>query len=103
MKTYNKLVRDNIPEIILLSGSVPITHVADDTEYWNKLKEKLQEEVTELVEGTNINEELADILEVIQAICAFKGINATDLEETRRKKAETRGAFQKRIVLEQTS
>lgn len=100
MKTYHKLVRDQIPEIIRKTGSIPTTHVADDVEYWEKLKEKLQEEVQELLDGTNTEEELADILEVIHAICEVKGIDAIKLRQTQEEKASTRGGFKKRIILE---
>ena len=98
---YNKLVRDKIPEIIKNKGAVPITHIADDEEYWKKLKEKLQEEVDEFLEEGN-EEELADIFEVIYAICDFKKIDKEKLELLRIKKAEERGGFKDKIILDET-
>lgn len=103
MKIYNKLVRDNIPEIILATGMTPTVHCADDTEYWEKLREKLQEEVNEFLTESNETEELADILEVIDAICEHKGVDRVTLQETQKRKRETRGGFKKRIILEQTT
>ncbi len=97
---YNKLVRDKIPEYIRSKGSVPITHIADEGEYWQKLKEKLQEEVDEFLKDGN-PEEIADILEVIDAICNYQKINKQELRAIKDKKAEERGRFEKRIILEQ--
>lgn len=97
----NKLVRDKIPEIIKKKGAVPITHIASDDEYWQKLKEKLQEEINEFMKESN-KEELADILEVIYAVCDYKKIDKKQLELLRKKKAEERGGFKDKIILDET-
>lgn len=97
----SKLVRDKIPEIIKQNGKVPVTHIAADEEYWQKLKEKLSEEVNEFLESDK-EEELADILEVINAICDHKGIDKEKLELLRKKKTEERGAFKDKIILDET-
>jgi len=98
---YNKLVRDKIPEIIKSKGGVAITHIARDAEYWQKLKEKLQEEVNEFIEAENI-EEMADILEVIDAIFNYKKFDEEDLKRVKEKKADERGKFDDKIILEES-
>ena len=97
-----KLVRDKIPEIIEKDGKKPITRIASRTECEARLGEKLQEEVSEFLESGK-TEELADILEVIRAICDLRGISHEDLEKIRNKKLEERGGFKKRIILERIS
>ena len=97
---YDKLVRDKIPEIIRYDNGNPVTHVADEKEYWEKLKEKLKEEAEEFYKNNN-NEELADILEVIEGICYFRNIKREEIEEIRLKKEKERGGFKKRIILEE--
>ena len=47
MRTYNKLVRDKIPEIIEGNGEKPVTRILNDEEYLKELNTKLQEEVNE--------------------------------------------------------
>ena len=98
---YNKLVRDKIPEIIKSKGVVPATHIASDNEYQQKLKAKLQEEVDEFLEFSN-EEELADILEVIYALCDLYKIDKNELEQLRKEKAKKRGGFKERIILDET-
>ena len=98
---YNKLIRDNIPEIIEKDGKKAITHIAEEKEYQEALKKKLQEEVDEFLENPN-EEELADILEVIYALCDLYKIDKNKLEQLRKEKAEKRGGFKNKIILDET-
>ncbi len=98
---FNKLVRDRIPEIIRSKGKTPIIHIASDEEYEKKLRAKLQEEVDEFLQDPD-KEELADILEVIYALCDLYGVSRDKLEEFRAKKARERGGFKKKVILEET-
>lgn len=100
VRQYNKLVRDRILEIIEQRGGTSTHHIAGDEEYWNKLKEKLQEEVNEFLESEEPSE-IADILEVLDAICAYKGIDKSELGVIKDKKARERGGFDRRIILEE--
>lgn len=99
MKVHNKLVRDKIPEIIEAAGKKSVTHILSDEEYITALETKLNEEVAEYQEDKNI-EEMADVLEVLQAICLARGYTLDQLEEVRAKKAEERGGFKEKIFLE---
>lgn len=98
---YNKLVRDKIPDIIGARGERCVTHIASKTDYEKKLFEKLQEEVAELINDKNVNE-IADVLEVIDAIAVLKGFSREEIEETKQKKFAERGGFEKRIILEES-
>ena len=98
---YDKLVRDKIPEYIISKGGKPITHVAESAEYWEKLKEKLIEEAGEFIKDESI-EELADILEVIEAISAYKKFGRDEIEKVKNKKSEERGKFNDRIILDES-
>ena len=97
---YNKLIRDKIPEIIKQDNKIPIIHIAENQEYWTKLKEKLIEETNEFINEPT-QEEHADILEVIDAICDFKHFNKQNLIHTKHQKEIKRGKFQKRIILDE--
>lgn len=99
MKVHNKLVRDKIPNIIRDSGERAVTHILSDKEYIAALEIKLSEEVAEYQADKNL-EEMADILEVLQAICVARGYSLKQLEERRREKAEERGGFKNKIFLE---
>ncbi|MCH4886327.1 phosphoribosyl-ATP pyrophosphohydrolase [Acidaminobacter sp. JC074] len=96
---HNKLVRDKIPAIIEKSGRKSKTYIADTNEYKNRLLDKLLEEVHEFKEEPNI-EELADIMEVIETIKSAYDFNNDEINEVRSAKAENRGAFKNKIILE---
>jgi len=98
---YNKLVRDAIPEYIRKKGGTPVYHVASEDEYWEKLKEKLSEEAEEFKKDPNM-EEFADLLEVIDAIAAYKRFERGEVEKVKEKKAAERGKFEKRIILDES-
>ncbi len=99
MKVYNKLVRDKIPEIIEADGKTCKTRILGDEEYLAALEEKLNEEVAEYQKDKNL-EEMADVLEVLQAICIAKGYSLEELEAMRAKKAGKRGGFADKVFLE---
>ena len=99
MKIYNKLVRDRIPDILKHVDKQYSMHIADEKEYGEKLKEKLQEEVQEFLENPCL-EELADITEVISTIVYNMGYTSQDLNECMTTKKGARGGFHERIILE---
>ena len=43
MKIYNKLVRDNIPQIMVNNGASPVTRILSDEEYISELNRKILE------------------------------------------------------------
>ena len=106
MKTlkYNKLIRDNIPEIIKVSGKECDVSILNDEEYILKLKEKIVEEAHEVVSAREdeIIGELADVLEIIEAIEKYYGIKHSEVLDKKTKKAIKNGKFDKRLLLLET-
>ena len=97
-KTYNKLVRDNIPAIIEATGAVCETEILSDTDYLRLLDAKLDEELAEYHQDQNI-EELADLMEVIYACAKARGYTVAELEAVRAEKAAKRGGFDRKVLL----
>lgn len=98
MKFFNKLVRDNIPDIMKKKGEKPTVEILSDERYLLELDKKLSEEVSEYQESKEL-EELADILEVVYAICKARGHTSKELDDARDKKRVERGAFSKKYFL----
>lgn len=97
-KIYNKLVRDRVPEIIKESKQIPEYVILSDEEYMAELNKKLKEETAEYLTSNEL-EDLADILEVVFAICEARGISEDKIQEVRKDKAIRRGGFQNKILL----
>ncbi len=99
-RIYNKLVRDKIPEIIEAGGGSCVTEILPEADYVQKLEEKLVEELREYLDSGEV-EELADLLEVMQAVSAARGSTWAEVEAIRIKKKAARGGFEKRILLKE--
>ncbi|MEK3883650.1 nucleoside triphosphate pyrophosphohydrolase [Paenibacillus sp. PL2-23] len=102
MPTYNKLVRDNIPQVIEATGKTFRTRILDDAEYRVELHTKLREEMNEYLSAMNSAdalEELADLLEVVRALSVIHCSTPDALEALRAQKAAKRGGFQERVYL----
>ena len=94
-----KLVRDRIPDLIVSEGKTPLYRIALSDEMQTLLKNKLYEEVEELITKPSA-EEVGDVLEVLHAICDCLQIEWQEVERMRLSKRSTRGAFHDRIVLQ---
>lgn len=101
-KAYHKLVRDRIPEIIESDGKTCVCETLSDEDYLSLLDQKLDEELAEYQESKSL-EELADLLEVIQAVVKARGWTLEELEHVRANKAAKRGGFDKKILLKEVS
>ena len=95
-----KLVRDKIPQIIIADGRTPIVRTLSDEEYLSELDRKLNEEVAEYQADKSL-EEMADVLEVLFAICEARGHSVDELMEVRDKKREKRGGFRDKVYWEE--
>ncbi|QOY35304.1 nucleoside triphosphate pyrophosphohydrolase [Anaerobacillus isosaccharinicus] len=102
MPTYNKLVRDRIPEIIEKTGKKFTISLLNDEQYITELKKKSFEELEEYMSTTtheDVLEELADVLEIIHALAICHGSSIEEVEKIRERKAKDRGGFQEKIFL----
>lgn len=102
--TYNKLVRDNIPEIMKADNSEPTIRILDDEEFIIELFKKLQEESEELIQvkgdKLEMQKEIGDIYEVIDAIINYYNLNIKEINKLKQERKIKRGGFSKKIFLQ---
>jgi predicted house-cleaning noncanonical NTP pyrophosphatase (MazG superfamily) len=96
MSSYNKLVRDKIPQILDNKGVTYERRIASPEEYKIELIKKLDEELKEFSEAGDA-QELVDLLEVIEAVKKLPEYE--NVEMLRQKKLEEKGGFNDRIIL----
>ena len=102
---FNKLVRDNIPDIIKSNGEEAIYRILSDDEYKVELLNKLKEEVNEVInskDNKELLEELADVFEVIKSLAESEDSSVDKIIEIASSKREKRGGFSKKLFLEKT-
>ncbi len=102
MPPYNKLVRDKIPQIIEATGKKYRIKRLNDDDYIKYLKLKSYEELHEYCAAQSNQEaveELADILEIINALANYHGFSMEEVEKVREEKSDKRGGFQEKIFL----
>lgn len=97
---YDKLVRDNIPDIIRESGDIPLYRsTKTNNETIRYLSKKLHEETLEFLEEYNLTE-LADLIDVLEALIKTLGISKKQICEIRLHKNTKAGNFNNNIILE---
>ena len=94
--TYNRLVRNKIPQIIEADDKEVVYEILSTDDYMTKLGEEMME-----YQDSKDVEKLADILEVVYSIARLKGVSCSELEAMRQKKAEQKGDFSDKIFLKE--
>jgi predicted house-cleaning noncanonical NTP pyrophosphatase (MazG superfamily) len=98
----NTLYRDKMPDILRAQGSIIHVEQLNDQQYETQLKIKLAEETQEVIASSSpqeLIEELADVYEVIDALCTLHNISSEDVRQVQIKKQNTRGGFYQRMFV----
>ncbi|HDX9591405.1 TPA: nucleoside triphosphate pyrophosphohydrolase [Bacillus pseudomycoides] len=106
MSVYNKIVRDRVPEMILMSGKTYTSKKLSKQEYIEELSKIGVEEMREFAsmqEREHALDSLADALEVIKALAKAESVTLEDVERIRKEKEAERGGFEKGVYLVEVS
>lgn len=101
--SYEKLVRDGVPDSIVASGETPYTReLRDDREFGSALAQKLVEEASEAAAARNREEvvkELADLLEVMNAYADHHNVPWLQIVWQQERRRREVGGFRNRTFL----
>lgn len=95
---YNKLVRDKIPQNIEALGKRCDYYVLNEEEYKKELDKKLLEEANEFI-ADHSTEEMADLIEVVEAIKKSNNLKNEEIEKVRLEKKAKKGGFEEKLYL----
>lgn len=96
--TYNKLVRDKIPQLIEESGRRYNSRILEEKEYFDALIDKVIEEIEEY-RISGLEEEIADVYEALDCLIEFKEYEPMHLDYLQLIRKEARGSFKEKILL----
>ena len=99
---YNKLVWDNVPDLIREKGKECEVRELSDEEFEIELLKKVEEEASALPETASRQElidEMADIVTVLEYIKELKGITELDIADALERHQRKRGRFEKKVFL----
>ena len=96
-----KLVRDHITDLMDEEKTVYESSILSEDAFKAALYKKLLEEAEEVISASPDErlKELADIREVLDAITRLNGFTPEQVCTMQQKRRETRGGFEKRIML----
>ena len=103
METYNKLVRDKIPEIISWNNRIAKMRILNDEEYKLEALKKIVEEANEVLVARNNNDlmkEIGDLQEIIEAVIIAFNLDEKEILKIKNQRKKERGGFDKKIFLE---
>lgn len=96
----NKLVRDNILDILQQKNIICKHKILNNEQYIEALKDKVIEEALEVKEGSKTLEEICDVLEVVECLIKAMNVSYSEILYMMYKKREEKGSFDKKIFCE---
>ncbi len=99
-----RLVRDQIPRLVREAGHEVLFRELDEKERPAFLKRKVAEEAAELERASQgaEKEEIADVLEALEALIRVRGYDRDALRQVKQAKLKRRGGFERCFVVEAT-
>ncbi|KKS38909.1 MAG: hypothetical protein UU98_C0004G0035 [Parcubacteria group bacterium GW2011_GWD2_42_14] len=99
---YNKLVWDNVPDLIKEKGKECEVRTLDDEEFEIELMKKVEEEASALPETASRQElidELADVVTCVEYIKNIKKITELELADALERHSRRKGRFENKYYL----